>query len=63
LTVVKSPTMYRRVPSGDASTWRTCALIDGANDVMRLPVVMSYARRLLRGVSFVPAAAPPGGPR
>ena len=50
----------RRLPSGDASTWRTCALMFGANVVMSAPVVMSYARRFERGVSFVPAAAPAG---
>ncbi|WP_254061094.1 hypothetical protein [Clavibacter michiganensis] len=37
-----------------------CALSFGAKDVMSAPVRMSYASRLLRGVRFVPAAAPAG---
>src|SRR3954468_10372471 len=53
------PPTYSRFLSGDSATTFPSPLIEGANG-SRLPVVMSYASRLERGVRLVPAAAPAG---
>src|SRR3954453_7926385 len=52
--------MYTRLPSGDAAMARAWPLSDTLMDVLSTPVVMLYARKLLRGVVFDPAGDPAG---
>ena len=59
-TCVKTPPTNNVEPSADATTARTSPFRVEANEVMRLPVVMSYASRFVRTVSFEPRGEPAG---
>ena len=55
--VVKAPPTYRRVLSGLSAVARTVPLAFGAQ-LVASPVVMLYAMRFWRGISWVSTAAP-----